>query len=82
MNNAIKELRKFFKSNIWSEACFDNEQPIISDKGILCSELKINGVPVCIDAKINLALKFEGDFNEMAHKYMQYRKDNNLNESL
>ena len=73
MNKAVKELRQFFKSQLWTDACFD-DQPIVSDQGI------VGGKGIELDTKINLALDFEGQFNEMAHKYMKWRKENKLNE--
>lgn len=72
MNEAIKTLRKYFKSEEWIKACFDEKQPTISDQGLVGSK------GVFIDTKINLALEFEGGFNEMAAKYMKYRNENNL----
>lgn len=72
MNEAIKELRNFFKSDLWTKACLE-DQPVISDNGIVLN--KDNSVG--LDTKINLALDFEGKFNDFARAYMQWRKDNN-----
>ena len=74
MNEAINNLRKYFKSEEWSKACMDDAQPVISDDGIKWNESKTVG----LSTKINLALDFEGYFNEMASKYMKYRKEQGL----
>lgn len=44
--------------------------PLVSEGGMVYTE----GNGIGLDTTINLALKFEGDFNEMAHQYMQWRK--------
>ena len=73
MQEVIKQLRKFFKSDVWSTACAE-DQPIVSDNGLTGKE----GDEVRLDTKINLALDFEGYFNEMAHTYMKWRKQKGL----
>jgi len=75
LNTAIRELRKFFKSELWTSACLD-DQPTISEGGF------VGEGPVQVNTKINLALDFEGKFNDMAHKYMKWRKNNNLSEEI
>lgn len=72
MQESIKHLRKFFKSKEWTDACLE-DQSIVKKGG--WSE-GTNGVKLY--TQINLALDFEYQFNEMAHKYMQWRKTNGM----
>lgn len=74
MNDAIRALRRYFKSEEWRAACLDPQQPVVSDQGLVCNADR----SVCLNTKINLALEFEGQFNEMAARYMRYRKEQGL----
>lgn len=80
MKEAVEALTKFFESDIWSQACRDTNQPMVHEGGIEEHQTTIMGEKVTIgmDFNINLALDFEGKFNEMRHTYMRYRKEQGL----
>lgn len=76
MEQAVKTLRAYFKSPEWTAACQDEQQPTISDNGVVGNDV------LKLDTKVNLALEFEGKFNEFARTYMQYRKDNDMQPAI